>query len=85
MNDWRDMHNGDIPTPDWRKEDGSTNMLIMEQLTEYSLKKLKDEELLKDLRCATIVLFNAVKSRHGIRAAQEEVRVIEEEILRRLK
>lgn len=42
MNDWRDMHNGDVAAPDWRKGDELVTMPC--STAEYeSLKSQKDE------------------------------------------
>lgn len=56
----------------------------MEQLMDHSLKKVSNENLMMDYRGAMAVLVFAVKSGHGIKAAQADVRAIENEILRRL-
>lgn len=47
MNDWRDMHNGDYATPDWRKDDSKLETMPCSQ-TEYDeLKAQKDELILR--------------------------------------
>lgn len=56
----------------------------MEQLTAHSLKGINNRSLMEDYRGALAVLVCAVKSGHGIVQAKEDVRVIEDEIVRRM-
>lgn len=56
----------------------------MEQLIDHSLKGINNRSLMEDYRAALAVLIFAVKSEHGIPQAKEDVRVIEDEIFRRM-